>query len=87
MKKQIYFIAIIIILISLFFILKEEDKVYCPEEKGGDFCIQEYKPVCGWFNENIKCIKYPCAETFSNSCFACLNEDVEYWTDGECPKS
>ena len=51
-----------------------------------DFCTQEYDPVCGWFAENIQCIKYPCANTYSNSCFACSNSDVLYWTEGECPK-
>ncbi|MEK6819442.1 MAG: hypothetical protein AABY10_05940, partial [Nanoarchaeota archaeon] len=49
-------------------------------------CAEIYQPVCGWFNAaNVQCIKYPCAETFSNGCFACLNQDVEYWTQGECP--
>ena len=50
-------------------------------------CIEIYKPVCGWFDSNkIQCIKYPCAQTFSNSCFACMNENVLYWTEGECPE-
>ncbi|MBS3080894.1 hypothetical protein J4221_05460 [Candidatus Pacearchaeota archaeon] len=59
---------------------------YCPpESRKGDVCIELYQPVCGWFDpEKIQCIKYPCAETFSNSCFACMNEEILYWTDGEC---
>lgn len=48
-------------------------------------CTMEYAPVCGWYKENIQCIKYPCAQTFSNDCAACQNEHVAHWTDGECP--
>lgn len=62
-------------------------KIYCKkEQRNADGCIEIYQPVCGWSNENIKCLKYPCASTYSNYCFACVNEDVEYYTSGECPK-
>ncbi len=57
-----------------------------PASKKAKFCIELYKPVCGWFNEDIKCVKYPCAQTYSNECFACRDKKVEYWTEGECPK-
>ena len=65
---------------------KEAAENYCtPEQKKADVCIQLYKPVCGWFDPKIiQCIKYPCAQTFSNSCFACADEKVLYWTEGEC---
>ena len=61
---------------------------YCtPEQKKADICIELYQPVCGWFDpKKIQCIRYPCAQTFSNSCFACADEKVLYWTEGECPK-
>lgn len=62
-------------------------KNYCsPEQRGAEICTMEYAPVCGWSNENIKCLRYPCAQTYSNKCMACSNENVAYWTDGECPK-
>jgi hypothetical protein len=65
----------------------EQGKNYCsPESRQAEVCAQFYQPVCGWFNSSIQCIKYPCAATYSNSCFACANPQVEYWTDGECPK-
>lgn len=49
-------------------------------------CIQIYQPVCGWFNpDKIQCIKYPCAQTFSNSCEACMDSKVISYTEGECP--
>lgn len=50
-----------------------------------EICTQEYAPVCGWFNSSIQCIKYPCAVTAGNSCGACANPSVEYYTIGECP--
>ncbi len=62
-------------------------KNFCsPESRNADFCIEVYDPVCGWFSQDVKCVRYPCAQDFSNSCFACLNEQVDYWTPGPCPK-
>lgn len=58
--------------------------IACPPQRG-EFCAEIYEPVCGWFDsKKIQCIKYPCAQTFSNSCFACGNKDVLYYTEGEC---
>jgi hypothetical protein len=60
--------------------------VYCAsKQRKADACIALYAPVCGWFDDSIQCVKYPCAETYSNSCFACMDEKVEYYTEGECP--
>jgi len=57
------------------------------ESREGGYCIEVYQPVCGWFDsEKIQCVKYPCAQTFSNSCFACHDDKVQYWTEGECPR-
>jgi putative hemolysin len=56
------------------------------ESRKGEFCSAQYEPVCGWFDgAKIQCIAYPCAQTFSNSCNACHNDNVAYWTTGECP--
>lgn len=61
---------------------------YCTaEQRQGEMCIELYQPVCGWFNPaRVQCIKYPCAQEFSNSCFACHDDKVVYWTEGACPK-
>jgi hypothetical protein len=56
------------------------------EQKKADICTKEFMPVCGWFNETIKCFKYPCAQTFSNKCMACISDNVDEYTEGECPK-
>lgn len=64
-------------------------KIYCPSRDvmpEGIICTQEYDPVCGWNDQTIKCITYPCAQTYSNSCMACAEDHVEYYTNGECPK-
>ena len=64
-----------------------ENKIFCTEgSRSAQVCIELYMPVCGWFSSEIKCAKSPCAQTFSNSCFACSNNNVEYYTSGECPK-
>ena|SRR3989344_804462 len=65
----------------------DENVVYClPEQRNVDACILIYNPVCGWFDpEKIQCIRYPCASVYGNSCQACTNPDVLYYTAGECP--
>ncbi|HIH17600.1 MAG TPA: hypothetical protein HA282_05275 [Nanoarchaeota archaeon] len=70
-----------------FFTCPEKEKVFCePGQKNAEACIALYKPVCGWFNPGqIQCVKYPCAQKYSNSCFACADGKVSYYTEGECP--
>jgi len=67
---------------------KTEERTFClDQDRNVDACIEIYQPVCGWNDpEKIKCIKYPCAQTYSNSCFACQDENVLYWTESECPE-
>lgn len=48
-------------------------------------CSNESSPVCGWAGENIKCVAYPCAQTYSNLCLASVADNVAYTTPGECP--
>ena len=97
MTKRNYFIALIVLILIIiggglaFFFENNrgnvsEERHYCSNiSREGRFCTQEYAPVCGWFKEEIKCIKWSCAMTFSNGCFACLDEKVEYYINGECP--
>jgi len=62
-------------------------KQTCSEaQKAAEICTMEYAPVCGWFNQSIKCFKYPCAMTYGNKCQACAADNVEYWTEGKCPE-
>ncbi|HLD06419.1 MAG TPA: hypothetical protein VJC16_02705 [Candidatus Nanoarchaeia archaeon] len=56
-----------------------------PASRDVDACIALYDPACGWFSEDIRCVRYPCAATYSNICHACSDEKVAYWTPGECP--
>ncbi|MDP2926138.1 MAG: hypothetical protein Q8N99_07210 [Nanoarchaeota archaeon] len=66
---------------------QDKNKVYCrAEQRNYDICAMDYNPVCGWYNNEIRCIKYPCAKTYSNACSACIDKNVEYYTPDECPK-
>jgi len=47
---------------------------FCSNKEAGELCMTLYEPVCG----------YPLKETFTNSCFACQNQEVVYWILGEC---
>jgi len=60
------------------------EKEFCDDPRP-ELCVQIYDPVCGWFDSTAACLKYPCAQTYSNSCEACRSRIVLYWTDGECP--
>jgi len=47
---------------------------YCSKEsRGSDLCLYLYDPVCSDKNK-----------TFSNSCVACQDTDVEYYINGGC---
>ncbi len=69
-----------------FYPCPEDDIVYCqPDERNVGACIEIYQPVCGYFDpEEIVCVTAPCAVTFSNSCFACDDPTILYYTQGEC---
>lgn len=69
-----------------YFIQKEPKAVFCTQDqRNAAACIQLYDPVCA--KVNIQCITTPCDpinQTFSNSCFACMNSLVESYIKGEC---
>lgn len=51
------------------------ERNYCTwASRLADVCITIYQPVCG----------YPLEKTYSNSCSACIDKDVEYYISGEC---
>ena len=65
--------------------IKERRPIYCSNISITK-CKGIYQPVCGWFDTTkVRCIKYPCAQTFGNNCFACSNKNVLYYTEGTCP--
>jgi hypothetical protein len=99
-KKQVVAIVsvilagIIITLLLFYFMHKNNNpeissnsnKTYCkPDQRGAQFCYELYAPVCGWYNQTVKCIKYPCGADYANNCFACSDVNVEYYSEGECP--
>ncbi|MEM4260244.1 MAG: hypothetical protein QXG00_03335 [Candidatus Woesearchaeota archaeon] len=61
-------------------------KVYCTDEQRNvEQCPINKNTVCGWYKKDIKCLKYPCAQNYDNSCLSCMDKKVYYWTAGECP--
>ncbi len=55
------------------------NNIICTEEQRNvEACITLYEPVCGYDSQGNK------ISTYSNSCFACLDPDVEFYRLGEC---
>ncbi len=54
------------------------ERNYCSSGERPEICYALYDPVCGVDESGIE-------KTYSNNCVACSNEDVAYWTEGECP--
>lgn len=49
-------------------------KQFCSDaDREVDACIEIYQPVCG-----------SDARTYPNSCFACINQNVAFFLEGEC---
>ena len=65
---------------ELFWATEISKKNICKsEDREVDACIIVYDPVCGYDSSGNK------VNTFSNSCFACLDTTIIYYINGECP--
>jgi hypothetical protein len=64
----------------------DEPPITCtPEQRGAEVCMEMYAPVCA--SVQIQCVTTPCEpipKTFSNNCFACREQSVDSYTQGEC---
>ncbi len=80
--KKTWSVVLIIIVFMLLWMAAEQSykqenqgKIYCIEaQRQADSCIEIYQPVCG----------FPSGQPFSNYCFACVNQTIEYYLEGEC---
>lgn len=56
-----------------------------PVMKQAEVCIEIYAPVCATLR--VECVNAPCEpiqQTFSNGCFACIEDRVLSYTEGAC---
>jgi hypothetical protein len=60
---------------------------YCTDEsRTVESCEGAQHPVCGWYDpEQANCGDENCVHGFASECEACADENVVYWTDGDCP--
>lgn len=58
---------------------------YCIPESRGIECDESQDVVCGWFSNQQSTCDGPCVKLFVNTCQACSDDRVEYWTNGDCP--
>lgn len=82
-RKVMVAVALGLLVLGLAFLgnVSRGERNYCaPDSREVEACITVYDPVCGYFGDGS-------TQTFSNSCVACQNEDVESWTKGECAGS
>jgi hypothetical protein len=62
-------------------------KHFCKEkDRKADTCPPEEGLTCGLYDQGLTCREPPCVEEFSSTCAACNDEDIIYWTEGECPE-
>lgn len=62
-----------------------EKKLCTSESRLAEMCGEIYAPVCAAVR--VECVTTPCnpvPRTYSNECFACMNERVLSFQDGEC---
>lgn len=55
------------------------------EQREAEACIEIYAPVCASYQ--VQCITTPCnpvPKSYPNSCFACADNNVISYTEGEC---
>lgn len=65
--------------------LSTQELLACrPSQRNADVCTSEHSPVCGYRNFPENCDAEVCQETFSNSCNACSNTEILYYTPGPC---
>ncbi len=90
MKKNVLMIVSVIVILVLigaiaYILINNQGKAgngngktYCTEaSRSAEVCTEIYQPVCG----------FPAEKTYSNPCFACMNEAVDYYVSGECQSS
>ncbi|MEK6895842.1 MAG: hypothetical protein AABX12_00070 [Nanoarchaeota archaeon] len=62
---------------------------YCSDEsREVEECEDIDEPVCGWYDlSRVECAPDdPCVRSvFPNVCKACQNDNIKYWTEGDCP--
>ena len=61
----------------------------CPSSEA-EPCDARYRPVCARWDTGIRCVRAPCpsieSRLYTNSCFACRDEQVRGFEAGECPE-
>ncbi|KAL4469151.1 hypothetical protein ABPG72_011499 [Tetrahymena utriculariae] len=65
----------------------EEAQFYTPSDKKIQECDDQIEPKCAWFDQDVKCLVYPCAINAKNKCSSCQVKNVLYTTEGKCSKS
>ncbi|KAL4469625.1 hypothetical protein ABPG74_004878 [Tetrahymena malaccensis] len=64
----------------------QEAQFCSPSEKHVQECAGQIESKCAWFDQQVKCLVYPCALNVKNKCSGCKIKNVLYTTEGECPK-
>jgi len=59
----------------------KDDATYCLPNHRPEACTFEYDPVCGHFYDDQGLLDY---KVLSNSCVACSDQDILYYTPGPC---
>jgi len=82
MSKKSITIFLLIFILQVSF-LQAARKHQCPNgSENTEACTLDYNPVCGYYTQD--CPEGKCPQTYPNSCSACAEEKVKYYTEGQC---
>lgn len=87
MNRKLFILCVLLITISYTSCIRRFIVGYmCPKVRP-HMCTLIVVPTCGWYDETIKCVAYPCAINVSNPCAGCSDKHIKYITCGACPKT
>jgi len=80
-KTLVGFASLLALESSLPLVSAQSDQIFCDPTARPVFCTPAYNPVCAY---SYGCNNSLCSYTAINSCAACGQSDISYYTLGEC---
>jgi hypothetical protein len=77
MRRIIPLVMVLAVVTASSGCISSSERIEClPYSRTVENCATDYEPVCGHSGFMFK--------TYPNACMACVDQNVEYYTDGKC---